>query len=43
MRESNDSLSKVKFTDYSNEIGVLDFYESLTIIPKVYSALNIVF
>jgi len=32
-------LSRVKFTDFSNEIGVLDFYESLTAIPKVTAAI----
>lgn len=42
-RDQQDSLSKVKFNTYSNEIGLLDFYESLIIIPKVYSSLNILF
>ncbi|CDW75700.1 UNKNOWN [Stylonychia lemnae] len=43
IRDSNDSLSRVKFTDFSNEIGVLDFYESLTAIPKVVASIQIVF
>lgn len=38
-----DSLSRIKFTDQSNEVGVLDFYESMTTIPKVVSAITLIF
>ena len=43
LKHSNDPLSKVKFSSFSAEIGVLDFYESLTILPKVCSSLQILF
>jgi hypothetical protein len=42
-KEAVDSLSKIKFTDFSNEVGVLDFYESLTILPKLCSAIEVIF
>ncbi len=32
---ARDSLSNVKFNEYSNEVSVLDFYESTTAIPKI--------
>ena len=40
---NNDLLSRVKFTDISTEVGVLDFYESMTTVPKVCSALTVIF
>lgn len=40
LSELQDSLSRVKFTHFSNEVGVLDFYESLTVVPKVISAVS---
>lgn len=33
----------MKFTEYSQEIGVLDFFESLTSIPKAIAAMTQVF
>ena len=40
---NTDSLSKIKFTDLSNEVGVLDFYESMTAIPKLFAAIDNVY
>jgi hypothetical protein len=37
---AKDTLSNVKFTDFSNEVSVLDFYESMTAVPKIYSAIS---
>lgn len=39
-RDLNDS-SNVKFTHYSQSIGLLDFYESLALLPMIHSALTI--
>ena len=33
----------IKFTPKSEEIGILDFYESLTVMPKVITALGLAF
>lgn len=38
--ESTDSLSRIKFTEFSNEVGVLDFFESMTAIPKLCAAID---
>jgi len=38
-----DSLSRIKFTELSNEVGVLDFYESMTAIPKLCAAIDQVY
>ena len=43
LRNMKDTLSKVQFNSFSTEIGVLDFFESLAIMPKVHSTLEITF
>ena len=43
IREHRDALSKVKFSPFSHEIGLLDFFESLTCVPKVWAALTVAF
>ena len=42
-RDMQDSLSRVKFNSCSAQIGMLDFFESLTVVPKMYSAMQIIF
>jgi len=39
-RNMQDRLSNVKYSNASSSFGILDFYESLTILPNVHALIE---